>query len=67
MNSPIFGLRVASAAFGLMTLAQAARLVIRPHILVNGYEMPLWPSLIAAIVLGGLCLWMWGLARNLAK
>ena len=67
MNSPILGLRVASAVFGLMSLAQLARLLIRPQVLVAGYEMPLWPSALALAILGGLAFWLWRLARALAK
>ena len=63
MKAQIRGLRVASAVFGLMTLAQLARLVIRPDVLVAGHCVPLWPSAVAVIVLGGLCIWMWKLAR----
>ena len=29
--------------------------------------MPLWPSLLAFIILGGLSLWMWKLARTPTK
>jgi len=67
MNSQITGLRVASAAFGLMALAQLVRLVIRPEVLVAGHPMPLWPSALAVIILGGLSLWMWKLARTPTK
>jgi hypothetical protein len=64
MNSRITGLRVAGIVFGLMTLAQVMRLVIRPEILVAGHAMPLWPSVLAVAILGGLSLWMWNLART---
>lgn len=67
MNSPIMGLRVAGAVFALMTLAQLARLLIQPQVLVAGYEMPLWPSVLALVVLGGLAWWMWKLAGTLAR
>ena len=63
MNSRITGLRVAGIVFGLMTLAQVMRLVIRPEIFVAGHAMPLWPSVLAVVILGGLSLWMWNLAR----
>jgi len=62
MNSQITGLRVASVVFGLMALAQVVRLVIRPEVQVSGWTMPLWPSALAFIFLGGLSLWMWKLA-----
>jgi hypothetical protein len=67
MNSQTTGLRVASVLFGLMAMAQLVRLVIRPEVLVGGYSMPLWPSVLALIILGGLSVWMWRLARTPTK
>jgi hypothetical protein len=64
MNSQIIGLRVAGTVFGLMSLAQLVRLVIRPDVLVAGHTMLLWPSALAFVILGGLSLWMWKLARR---
>jgi hypothetical protein len=58
------GLRVAAVVFGLMAVAQFARLLIRPQVLVAGHSMPLWPSVAALVVLGGLSIWMWKLART---
>ena len=67
MNSPTTGLLVASVVFGLMAIAQLARLLILPEVLVGGYSMPLWPSVLAFMILGGLSLWMWKLARTSNK
>jgi hypothetical protein len=67
MNSPITGLRVASIVFSLMAIAQLARIVIRPEVLVAGYPMPLWPSVLALFILSGLSGWMWKLARTPTK
>ena len=67
MKSQIIGLRVAGTVFGMMALAQLVRLVIRPEVLVAGHPMPLWPSALAFVILGGLSLWMWKLARTPAK
>jgi hypothetical protein len=67
MNSPITGLRVASIVFSLIAIAQLARIVIRPEVLVAGYPMPLWPSVLALVILSGLSVWMWILARTPAK
>jgi len=64
MNSQITGLRVASIVFGLMSAAQLARLIIRPEVLVAGHMMPLWPSALAFVILGGLSLWLWNLANK---
>jgi hypothetical protein len=63
MNSQILGLRVASIIFGLMGLAQLLRLVIQPEVLVAGRQMPLWPSVLALVILGGLSIWLWKLSR----
>ena len=62
MKGTILGLRVAGTIFGLMSLGQLARLLVRPEILVAGHPMPLWPSLIACPVLALLCLWLWRLS-----
>jgi hypothetical protein len=62
MNSQILGLRVASVTFGLMNLAQLLRLVIQPEVLVAGHQMPLWPSVLALVLLGGLGIWLWKLS-----
>ena len=64
MNSQTTGLLVSSVVFGLLAIAQLARLVIRPEVLVAGYPMPLWPSVLAVFVFGGLSLWLWRLART---
>jgi ABC-type lipoprotein release transport system permease subunit len=62
MNSQSLGLRVSGTIFGLLALAQLMRLLIQPEVLVNGYQIPLWPSVLALVVLGGMSLWMWKLA-----
>jgi len=62
MKSQILGLRVASVIFGLIMLAQVMRLVIRPEVVVAGHLVPLWPSALAVVILGGLCLWLWKLS-----
>jgi hypothetical protein len=63
MKSQILGLKVASIIFGLMCLAQLIRLVVRPEVLIAGHHVPLWPSGLAFIILGGLSLWLWKLSR----
>lgn len=67
MNSQITGLRVASVVFGVIAIAQLVRIVIRPEVLVAGHLMPLWPSVLAFLFLGGLSLWMWRLTRMPAE
>ena len=64
MDSKILGLKVASFIFGLISLAQLLRLVMRAEIVVAGYQLPLWPSALAFAILGGLSLWLWKLALS---
>jgi len=64
MNSQIVGLRVASLVFGLVCLVQIGRLLMRPEVMVAGHLFPLWPSVVAVLVTGALCLWMWKLSRS---
>ena len=59
MNSQITGLRVASVIFGLIAIPQLVRLAIRPEVLVAGHLIPLWPSMLAIIIFGGLSISMW--------
>jgi hypothetical protein len=61
--------RIASGKcrIGLMAIAQLVRLVIRPDVLVAGHPMPLWPSVLAVVILSGLSLWMWQLTRGPTK
>jgi hypothetical protein len=62
MNSQRFGLRVAAVIFALFALVHLWRLVSRWEVLIAGHPMPLWGSLIALLVAGGLSLWFWRLA-----
>ena len=67
MNSKITGLRVASVVFGLIAIPQLVRLVVRPDVFVAGHPIPLWPSVLAIIIFGGLSVSMWKLARMPTK
>jgi len=58
MNPQITGLRVASAVFGLMALAQLLRLLIQPLVIVAGHVVPLWPSILAFLILASLSYWL---------
>jgi hypothetical protein len=60
----IRGLRVASIVFALLCLAQLVRLAVRPEILVAGHLLPLWPSVIAVVVLAALSVWLWRLTQG---
>ena len=60
-------MKVASFIFGLVSLAQLLRVVMRAEVFVAGYQLPLWPSALAFAILGGLSLWLWTLARTAAR
>ena len=47
-----------------MAIAQLGRLAMRPEVIVAGHSVPLWPSMVAVIVLGGLSVWLWKLTRS---
>lgn len=67
MRSQITGLRVASIVFGLIALAQLMRLITHPAVFVAGSPMPLWPSFLGFIIMGGLSLWMWALTQTASR
>ncbi len=67
MNSQITGLRVASIVFAIVCLAQVLRLAIRPDVLIAGYALPLWPSVVAVVISAFLSLWMWTLSRRMIR
>jgi O-antigen/teichoic acid export membrane protein len=64
MNSQIMGLRVAGVVFGLMSLAQLWRLIVQPAVLVAGHVMPLWPSVLAFLLLASLCFWLLNMTHH---
>ena len=64
MGSQIRGLRVASIVFALLCVVQLVRLAGRPEIVVAGHMLPLWPSMVAVVVLAALSWWLWALTRG---
>jgi hypothetical protein len=58
MNSPLNGLRVACAVFGVVSLLQLVRLLAGAEVSVDGHLVPLWASGVAFLVAGGLSAWM---------
>jgi hypothetical protein len=61
MNSNAIGLRTAATIFGIVCIAQLIRLFSRADVIIAGHDIPLWPSAFAALVTGGLCVWLWRL------
>ena len=40
------------------------QIAMRPEVIVAGHSVPLWPSMVAVFVLGGLSVWLWKLTRS---
>lgn len=49
---------MAGLVFGLMALAQLMRLIIQPVVMVAGHVLPLWPSILAFMLLASLSYWL---------
>jgi len=62
VNSQASGLRVASAIFALFALGHLLRLVKHAQVMVGTHHMPMWGSVVALIIAGGLSIWMWRLS-----
>jgi hypothetical protein len=63
MNSQKTGLRVASLIFGLMCLVHIWRLAFAHFtVQIGSHQLPIWGSVVAVIVTGGLSIWMYRLS-----
>ncbi|MEO7742555.1 MAG: hypothetical protein ABIR98_06450 [Usitatibacter sp.] len=50
---------VTTAVLAFIAILQLARFALGWEVLVNGVAIPLWFSLVAAVVLGGLAFMLW--------
>ena len=64
MNSPAFGLRVASVLFALVCLAHIGRVVGRVDVQIGAFAVSQGMSLVAALATAILSAWLWRLGRN---
>lgn len=64
MNSQTLGLRVAGIVFAIFALGHLLRLVKQAEVIVAGNQIPMWVSVAALIVAGGLSLWLWKLSST---
>ena len=62
MNSPAFGLRVASAIFALFAVAHVVRLVEQAQVTVGTHQIPMSLSVVALIIAAILSIWLWRLS-----
>lgn len=61
MSKQVFGLKVASTVFGLMSIVQLMRLLKGFDVVVAGQAVSSSVSLLAFFALAGLSLWLWHL------
>jgi hypothetical protein len=64
MNSQTTGLRVASIVFALFAVGHILRLIKHAQVTVGTHHAPMWVSVIALIIAGGLSIWMWRLSSK---
>jgi hypothetical protein len=50
---------VAAILFWLIAVAQLLRVLFRVEVMAGRVNIPLWVSIVAVIVLGGLGIWLW--------
>ena len=67
MNSPVNALRAAGLIFGLVSVGQLCRVILGLDVAIAGWHVPLWLSGVAVVFAGGLSVWMWKSAADLAS
>ena len=50
---------IAAFLLGLIAVVQALRVALGWPVTVNGFSVPLWASVIAALVAGGVAVMLW--------
>jgi hypothetical protein len=50
---------IAIVIFSLIALAHLLRIVFKWEVIANGISIPLWPSAVAAVILGVLAYMLW--------
>lgn len=66
MNSPQFGLHVASVLSGLICLGHLVRIVANASVKIGSQDVPFWASVVVAVISGALCSWFWRLGTPVA-
>lgn len=64
MTNHRFGLRIAGVIFALIAIVHVIRLIVGIQIRIGDQGIPMWPSVVAAVVFGILALWFWRLANR---
>ena len=64
MSSPKAGLRVAALVFGVMCLGHLWRIWSGLEVRIGTLDLPMWLSVGAVVVSGGLSVWLWRLSSK---
>ena len=64
MSSPKAGLRVAAFVFGVMCLGHLWRIWSGLEARIGTLDIPMWLSVGAVVVSGGLSVWLWRLSSK---
>ena len=65
MNSQKIGLRVASVLFAIFALLHLLRLLNQVQVIIGGQTIPLWISVLIALIAALLSFWTWKLSRSI--
>jgi hypothetical protein len=63
MNSQKIGLRVAAVLFAIFALLHLLRLLNQVQVIIGGQTIPLWISILIALISALLSFWTWKLAK----
>jgi hypothetical protein len=64
VNTPRGGLRVAAIVFAIVCFAHAWRVVEHVDVTLGTFHAPMWTSMVAVVVSGGLSIWMLTLSNR---
>ena len=63
MTDQRLGLRVAGVIFGLISVGHLIRIFEQVEVRLGSYVIPMWPSVLAAVVSGLLAIWLFLLSK----
>ncbi|MFL6516283.1 MAG: hypothetical protein ACJ8M1_14780 [Chthoniobacterales bacterium] len=64
MTGPRFALQVAGVLFGVFSAAHIVRLIANVDVRIAGRRIPMWPSVIAAVLAAALAIWFYILTKG---
>ena len=64
MNSPKAGLRLAALVFAVMCVGHLWRFWAALDVRIGTVDIPMWLSIGAVVVSGGLSVWLWKLSSS---